>query len=99
MGDRLKDSPKENKGIFDAAGKYCYLVICEGVDYPLNLPPQLMQEEVDDGFKLSQSEWEYAKMLVSKLEKLKGFVATADEIRSGAPAVALSPAGYWPDRA
>jgi len=47
MGDRLKDSPKENKGIFDPAGKYCYLVICEGVDYPLNLPPQVMQEEVD----------------------------------------------------
>lgn len=47
MGDRLKDSPKENKGVFDAVGKYCYLVICEGVEYPLNLPPSVMQEEVD----------------------------------------------------
>ena len=71
----------------------------ENTYYALNQCIALMQEEVDDGFKLSQSEWEYAKMLVSKLEKLKGFVATADEIRSGAPAVALSPAGYWPDRA
>lgn len=47
MGDRFKDSPKENTGVFDACGKYCYLVVCEGVDYPLNLPPSLMQEEVD----------------------------------------------------
>lgn len=41
-----------------------------------------MQEEVDDGYKLSQSEWEYAKMLVSKLEKLKGFVAAAASARA-----------------
>lgn len=43
----------------------------------------LMQEQIDDDdFNLSQSEWEYAKMLVSKLEKLKGFVEKADEIRA-----------------
>jgi hypothetical protein len=48
MGDRFKDSPKESKGVFDAVGKYCYLVICEGVEYPLNLPPEVMQEEVDE---------------------------------------------------
>jgi hypothetical protein len=48
MGDRFKDSPKESKGVFDAAGKYCYLVICEGVEYPLNIPPEVMQEEVDE---------------------------------------------------
>lgn len=48
MGDRFKDSPKENKGVFDAVGKYAYLVICEGVPYPLNLPPSVMQEEVDE---------------------------------------------------
>jgi len=48
MGDRFKDSPKENKGVFDGLGKYVYLVICEGVDYPLNLPPELMQQEVDE---------------------------------------------------
>lgn len=47
MGDRFKDSPKENRGVFDAAGKYCYLVVCEGMEYPLNLPPSIMQEEVD----------------------------------------------------
>ena len=48
MGDRFKDSPKENKGVFDTVGKYCYLVICEGVEYPLNLPPSVMQEEIDE---------------------------------------------------
>ena len=47
MGDRFKDSPKDNKGIFDPLGKYCYLVICEGVEYPLNVPPTVLQEEID----------------------------------------------------
>ena len=45
-GDRFKDAPKESRGVFDSIGKYCYLVICEGVDYPLNLPPSVMQEEI-----------------------------------------------------
>ena len=42
----------------------------------LNQCIALMWEEVDGGYELSQSEWEYAQMLVSKLEKLKGLVAT-----------------------
>lgn len=48
MGDRLKDAPKDNKGVFDPLGRYCYLVICEGVPYPLNVPPAVMQEPVDE---------------------------------------------------
>jgi hypothetical protein len=48
MGDRFKDAPKDNKGIFDQVGNYCYLVVCEGVEYPLNLPPEVMEEEVDE---------------------------------------------------
>jgi hypothetical protein len=48
MGDRFKDAPKASRGVFDPVGRYCYLVICEGVEYPLNLPPQLMQEIVDE---------------------------------------------------
>ena len=48
LGDRFKDAPKENRGLFDSIGKYCYLVICEGVDYPLNIPPSVMEEEVDE---------------------------------------------------
>jgi hypothetical protein len=47
-GDRLLDAPKENKGIFDALGDYAYLVICEGVEYPLNIPPEVMDEPVDE---------------------------------------------------
>ena len=47
MGDRFKDSPKSNKGIWDSLGRYCYLVVCEGVEYPLNVPPSIMDEEVD----------------------------------------------------
>ena len=48
MGDRLKDAPKDNKGVFDGVGKYVYLVICEGVHYPLNVPPSVMDEPVDE---------------------------------------------------
>ena len=55
MGDRLKDAPKENKGVFDGLGKYCYLVICEGVPYPLNVPPSVMEEEVDEQVGVPQS--------------------------------------------
>lgn len=55
MGDRLKDSPKENKGVFDSLGKYVYLVVCEGVQYPLNIPPAVMDEEVDPQLGIPQS--------------------------------------------
>lgn len=55
MGDRLKDAPKENKGVFDSLGKYCYLVICEGVPYPLNVPPTVMDEPVDEQLGIPQS--------------------------------------------
>ena len=48
MGDRFKDAPKENKGVFDSCGKYVYIVICEGVEYPLNLPPSIMEEQIDE---------------------------------------------------
>lgn len=48
FGDRLKDAPKESKGVFDGLGKYTYIVICEGVPYPLNVPPDVLDEEVDE---------------------------------------------------
>jgi hypothetical protein len=54
-GDRFKDAPEKSRGIFDALGKYCYLVICEGVDYPLNLPPSVLQEDVDPQAGIPQS--------------------------------------------
>ncbi len=55
MGDRFKDAPKENKGVFDSLGKYVYLVVCEGVQYPLNIPPSVMDEEVDPQLGIPQS--------------------------------------------
>ena len=54
-GDRFKDAPEKSRGVFDALGKYCYLVICEGVDYPLNLPPTVMQEDVEPETGIPQS--------------------------------------------
>jgi hypothetical protein len=53
-GDRFKDAPKENKGVFDGLGKYVYMVICEGVPYPLNMPPSVLGEEVDEEIGVPQ---------------------------------------------
>lgn len=53
-GDRFKDSPKENRGVFDGLGRYVYMVICEGVPYPLNLPPSILEAEVDTELGLPQ---------------------------------------------
>jgi hypothetical protein len=48
FGDRLKDADKSLQGKFDALGPNCYIVVAEGVDFPLNCPPALLQEEVDE---------------------------------------------------
>ena len=48
FGDRLKDGDKSLRGKFDSLGPNCYIVVAEGVDFPLNLPPQMLQEEVDE---------------------------------------------------
>lgn len=48
LGDRLKDSPKDSRGVFDSLGDNCYVVVAEGVDEPLNIQPQLLQEPVDE---------------------------------------------------
>lgn len=42
LGDRFKNVPKQYRGMFDQLGKYCYLVICEGIEYPLNIPPSVL---------------------------------------------------------
>ena len=42
LGDRFKNVPKQYRGMFDQLGKFCYLVICEGVEYPLNIPPSVL---------------------------------------------------------
>jgi hypothetical protein len=48
FGDRLKDADSDIRGKFDALGDYCYIVVCDGVDYPLNIPPDVTQDEVDE---------------------------------------------------
>jgi len=48
FGDRLKDGDPDLRGKFDSLGANCYIVVAEGVDYPLNCPPSLLQEQVDD---------------------------------------------------
>jgi hypothetical protein len=48
FGDRLKNADKELQGQFDSLGPNCYIAVAEGVDFPLNLPPALLQEPVDE---------------------------------------------------
>lgn len=48
FGDRLKNADKDLRGKFDAFGPNCYIVVAEGVDFPLNMPPSMLQEEVDE---------------------------------------------------
>jgi hypothetical protein len=48
LGDRLKDTPKELVGTFDAVGDNCYIVVCEGIPHPLNMPPSALEEQVDE---------------------------------------------------
>lgn len=47
FGDRLKDAKKEDRGLFDPLGDNCYLVVADGVEYPLNVPPSSMKEGLD----------------------------------------------------
>jgi hypothetical protein len=48
FGDRLKNGDQDLRGKFDAFGPNCYIVVAEGVDFPLNMPEQMLQEEVDE---------------------------------------------------
>lgn len=47
LGDRLKNAPKDTRGVFDSLGDNCYIVVAEGVDFPLNMQPDLLAEEVN----------------------------------------------------
>ena len=49
LGDRLKDAPKDIKGVFDGIGENAYIVVAEGVDYPLNIKPQMLGEQMELG--------------------------------------------------
>jgi hypothetical protein len=47
LGDRLREMPSELVGSFDGVGENCYIVVCEGIPHPLNMPPASLEEEVD----------------------------------------------------
>jgi hypothetical protein len=42
VGGRLQGIGQAQRDILDRFGDYCYLVICEGIPYPLNLPPSVI---------------------------------------------------------
>ena len=48
FGDRLKDADKNLRGKFDALGENCYIVVCDGVEHPLNISPDMLKEDVDE---------------------------------------------------
>jgi len=48
FGHTLKGFPKQHKALFDGLGKNCYIVVAEGVDYPLNVPKSIALEEPDE---------------------------------------------------
>ena len=48
FGDKLKDADKDLRGKFDALGPNCYIVVADGVEFPLNIPPAMLKEEVDE---------------------------------------------------
>ena len=48
FGHTLKGFPKQFKDLFDGLGENCYIVVAEGVDYPLNAPKAVALEEPDE---------------------------------------------------
>jgi len=47
FGHTLKGSPKEFRDRFDSLGDNCYIVVAEGVDFPLNAPKAVALEQID----------------------------------------------------
>ncbi len=48
FGHTLKGFPKEFAGMFDSLGQNCYIVVAEGVDFPLNVPKETALEPPDE---------------------------------------------------
>ena len=48
FGHTLKGSPKDYREMFDSLGEHCYIVVAEGVDYPLNVPKEVALEQPDE---------------------------------------------------
>jgi hypothetical protein len=48
FGHTLKGAPKDHRELFDGLGEHCYIVVAEGVDYPLNVPKDIALEQPDE---------------------------------------------------
>lgn len=48
LGDHLGDIAEEDRDTLGEFGQNVYLVVCKGIDFPLNLPSELFQEALDD---------------------------------------------------
>jgi hypothetical protein len=48
FGHNLKGAPQEFQGMFDSLGQNCYVVVAEGVDYPLNCSKEIALEPPDE---------------------------------------------------
>lgn len=48
FGHDLKGSPKEFRDLFDSLGKNCYIVVADGIDFPLNVPKDIALEQPDE---------------------------------------------------
>lgn len=48
FGHSLKGTPKEFRKTFDSLGENCYIVVAEGIPYPLNAPKSMALEEPDE---------------------------------------------------
>ena len=48
FGHTLKGFPKQYKDLFDGLGKHCYIVVAEGIDFPLNVPKDIALSQPDE---------------------------------------------------
>jgi hypothetical protein len=48
FGHSLKGAPKEFQGMFDGLGQNCYVVVADGIDFPLNCSKDIALEQPDE---------------------------------------------------
>jgi hypothetical protein len=56
MGARLTGVDPALRDTLDAYGNYCYLVVCDSIPYPLNVPPQVI-DAADDQQVFLRVQW------------------------------------------
>lgn len=50
-GGRLRDATPQYREVLEEYGDHCFLVLAEGVPYPLNLPPEVIDSAADEEVK------------------------------------------------